>query len=623
MSQLKMYWFPGTPIKEYDLPEGYSISNYKNIQDRDAWVEICRNGLVGDGQDGYNGFAGSITARKDIDPEKDVFFLDHNGEHIATVTAFVHSDDNTGDVHMVSVRTDYRGKGLSKYLTMIALKHLSQYDIKLVHLTTDEWRKAAVTGYLKAGFRPVEYDIGMEERWAAVLEERNIDSIEMYYEDGTFYKNIVRTSKLKKVTFGVVGACRGSSMMQYCKLAENAELVAVCDNYLPVLEEKKKELGTEGITYYTDYDEFLKQDMDVVVLANFANEHAPFAIKAMKAGRHVFSEVLPCQNMKEAVELIEAVEETGRIYAYGENYCFMPAPKKMKEMYRDGLLGAFEYGEGEYVHNCEDGWHNWSQGDENHWRNTMSAFYYCTHSLGPLIHITGQRPVSVTGFETPFNFRMWRMGAKAGGMAIEMVTLESGAILKSLHGIGPSKNSVWYSIYGSKGRLESAREDDSSKDGARTLYANLDKYDGENNFCPKEISSDDDLTSKTEEFGHGGSDYYSMYHMVQRVRGNKNADIIDVYEAMDMYLPGHFAWLSALQGGIPMEIPNLRNKEEREKWRNDTRCTDPLHPEFEILPSCTNGNPQIPAENYERLREMREQGVAKNINIKMENKMNL
>lgn len=620
MSQLKMYWFPGTPIKEYELPEGYSISTYKNIKDRDAWVEICRNGLVGDGEEGYNGFAGAIASMVDIDPERDVFFLDHNGEHVATVTAFVYSEHNTGDVHMVSVRTDYRGKGLSKYLTMIALKHLSQYDIKFVQLTTDEWRKAAVTGYLNAGFRPVEYDIGMEERWADVLEERNIDSVEMYYEDGSFYKNIVRKSLLKKVKFGVLGAQRGTTMMQYCESSSNAELVAICDIFVPSLEEKKAQYGEEHISYYESYDEFLKHDMDVVVLANYANEHVPFAIKALKAGKHVLSEVLPCQNLKEAVELIETVEQTGLVYAYAENYCFMPAPKKMRELYRDGVLGTFEYGEGEYVHNCEDGWHRYTRGEENHWRNTMSAFYYCTHSLGPLIHITGQRPVSVTGFEMPFNDRMWRMGAKAGGMAVEMVTLESGAVLKSLHGVGPSKNSVWYSIYGSKGRMESAREDDFTRHGVRNLFVNCDKFDGQNRSKPEEVNPDDDLSSKTEVFGHGGSDFYTMYNMVQRVRGNKNADTVDVYEAMDMFLPGYFALLSALEGGIPKEIPNLRDKAEREKWRNDTRCTDPKNPDYEVIPSYSKGNPEIPKENYDRLRKMWQDGIQDNINIHMERK---
>ena len=84
---------------------------------------------------------------------------------------------------------------------------------------------------------------------------------------------------------------------------------------------------------------------------------------------------------------------------------------------------------------------------------------YCTHSVGPLLHITGLRPKTVTGFEGIYNERMARMGARAGHMALEIVRLENGALIKSIHGVGPSRNSVWYSIYGSKGRIESARED--------------------------------------------------------------------------------------------------------------------------------------------------------------------
>ena len=618
MAQLKMYWFPGTPIPELNLPQGYTVSNFSKASDRDAWVEICQNGLVGEGWHGYRSFGSDIAARKDLIPEEDTFFLDYNGEHIGTVTAYVHSEDNTGDVHMVAIRTDFRGKGLAKYLNIIALRHLSKKNIRFAHLTTDEWRKGAVKGYLSAGFLPVEYDIGMEERWAAVLEEYNIDSVDMVYEDGSFYKKICRKSKMTKVKFGVVGAGRGSTMMSYCKEYENAELVAICDSFEPALDEKKKEYGEEKIAYYTSFDEFLKCDMDVVVLANYANEHAPFAIKALNSGKNVLSEVLPCQNMKEAVELIEAVEKTGLIYAYAENYCFMPAPKRMKEMYNDGELGTFEYGEGEYVHNCEPGWHRYTRGEKDHWRNTMSAFYYCTHSLGPLIHITGQRPVSVTGFELPFNKRMQRMGAMAGPMAVEMVTLESGAVVKSLHGVGPSKNSIWYSIYGSKGRLESAREDDTTHGGVRTLYANLDEYDGQNTGKPCLEDTDDDLTCVSGGSGHGGSDFYVMYNMVQRVRGNKNADTVDVYEALDMFLPGYFGYLSVLDGGKPKEIPNLRDKAEREKWKNYTVCTDPKNPEYEVIDSYSKGNPEIPQKNYDRLKKLLESNVKDNLNIKME-----
>ena len=109
---------------------------------------------------------------------------------------------------------------------------------------------------------------------------------------------------MEKVKFGVLGVGRGSSMIKFCETAENAEVVAICDKWEEGLRRKKEELNDERITYYTEADEFLRHPgMDAVVLANYATEHAPFAIRAMKNGLHVFSEVLPCQTLAEAVEL--------------------------------------------------------------------------------------------------------------------------------------------------------------------------------------------------------------------------------------------------------------------------------------------------------------------------------
>ena len=50
--------------------------------------------------------------------------------------------------------------------------------------------------------------------------------------------------------------------------------------------------------------------MDAVVLANYATEHATYAIRCLNAGKHVLSEVLPSETMAQAVELIETVEKT-------------------------------------------------------------------------------------------------------------------------------------------------------------------------------------------------------------------------------------------------------------------------------------------------------------------------
>ncbi|MBQ8016298.1 MAG: GNAT family N-acetyltransferase, partial [Clostridia bacterium] len=597
-------------IADLELPEGYSIVNYKEcVEDKAAWVECCKNGLVGD-DTAPEFFDECVADVDDCVPEKDVFFLDYEGEHIGTIAAIYHPDEKEGQVHMVGIRTDFRGKGLGKYINNVAVKKLAAQGAEYMYLTTDEWRKGAVKSYLTAGFIPVEYDEGMKERWEWMLCELGVDSVDMVYEDRSFCRKLY---KAKTIKVGVVGVGRGRTMIEYCRHVKGAKTVAICDNYKILLDKAKKDYEGEGVEFYEDFDEFLNHDMDLVVLANFATEHAPFAVKALEKGFNVLSEVLPVQTMKEAVELIETVERTGKKYFYAENYCYMGAPRKMRELYREGELGEFEYGEGEYLHNCESIWHMITFGDPNHWRNNMHACYYCTHSIGPLIHITGLRPVKVTGFELPFNARMARMGAKAGHTGIEMITLENGAVLKSIHGVGPSRNSVWYSVYGSKGRLESAREDAWDYGSENVLYANLDKYEGENSNEPEMVSTRDTFSRLADNSGHGGSDFYVMHNVVEALRGVDTADVIDVYEAMDMFLPGMFAYRSVLQGGIPLDVPNLRNPEEREKWRNDTECTSPDVAGDMLVPSYSKGNPDVPDELYKDIEKKFNEEWAKKI----------
>ncbi len=401
----------------------------------------------------------------------------------------------------------------------------------------------------------------------------------------------------KKVRIGVLGGYRGESMIKYARTADNAELVAVCDYNVEVLEKQRKACG-DNVTYYDNFEDFLKHPMDAVVLANYANEHAPFAIRCLKAGLHVFSEVLPVQTMKEAVELIETVEETGKIYAYGENYCYMPGPYEMRRLYMQDKLGEFEYGEGEYVHNCEPIWPEITYGDPDHWRNNMYANFYCTHSIGPLIHITGLRPVKVTGFESKKNARKIRNGAKSGLFGMELIELENGGIIKSIHG-DLYKDSIWYSVYGALGRMETARED-TVENAVGKIYLNLDEYDAEYIGGHKsEYYPEREFDEIAKSYGHGNSDFYTMYNFVSKIQGSENADIIDVYEALDMFLPGMFAYRSVLNGGVPMDIPNLRNKQERDLWRNDTFCTDPNVAGDMLLPVFSKGNPKIDGSVYE------------------------
>ena len=408
---------------------------------------------------------------------------------------------------------------------------------------------------------------------------------------------------MKKIKIGVFGVYRGSSMINTFRFTGMAEIVALCDKWKDALERQKEIINDDSITYYDDFDEFIKHDMDAVVLANYATEHAKFAIKAMKAGKHVYSEVLPCQTMQEAVNLIEAVEQTGKIYCYGENFCYLPCTMEMKKLYQNGTIGEFEYGEGEYVHDCFPYWQSITYGNENHWRNNMYSTFYCTHAIGPIVHSTGLRPVSVVGIEGTKNTRNLLVGAKGGQFGMVLITFENGGIMKALISCFLKGSSIWYSLYGSKATIESEREIEGSRGVAGV---NLSLKEGEHK-CYKV-----DLDENLLQFGHYGSDYHCLSNFIDRLKGNVNADVIDVYEALDMFLPGMFAYRSILNGGVKMAVPNLRNKAERDKYRFDTACVDPAIAKDQLLPTCSLGTPEINNAVYQSAKENWQEEFKKN-----------
>ena len=94
-----------------------------------------------------------------------------------------------------------------------------------------------------------------------------------------------------------------------------------------------------------------------------------------------------------------------------------------------------------------------------------------------------------------------------------------------------------------------------------------------------------------------------MYFFVEKILGNPDADIIDVYEALDMFLPGLFGYFSILDGSAPKQIPNLRDPAQRDAWRNNTACVDPKAAGDQLLPTNINGTPEIDPAVYDIVKQ--------------------
>jgi len=303
--------------------------------------------------------------------------------------------------------------------------------------------------------------------------------------------------------------------------------------------------------------------------------------------------------------LIEAVEESGKVYAYAENYCYMTGPFEMWRRYANGDIGEVQYAEGEYVHDCSSIWPQITYGERSHWRNRSYSTFYCTHSLGPIITVTGRRPVQVVGFETNTNTKRGSMDVslKGGSGGIELVTLDNGAVAKSIHGgLKREPGSINYEIYGTNGMMETHRWDGSTL----AVYTEGEKLcRGELNHYKPVPFITSDLAKKTA--GHGGSDFYTTHFFIEKILGAPDGRkySIDVYSAVDMGICGILAYRSILNGNIPIKVPNLRVKEERGAYRNDHACTNPEIAGGQLLPVSPYFDYEaIPDEEFEKCRQL-------------------
>lgn len=369
----------------------------------------------------------------------------------------------------------------------------------------------------------------------------------------------------KPIRVGVVGVGRGEMFMLQAPAA-GMQLVAICDTWKDRLREAGKK---HGVATYTEYDKFLAHDLDAVVLANYFHEHAPFAIKALKAGKHVMSECAACSTLAEGVALCRAVEKTGKIYMFAENYPFTAFNLDLARLYRAGEIGRVLYGEGEYNHPMSFESHQAIAPGLRHWRNNLPATYYCTHALAPLMAITDTMPTRVNGLSVSLpkdshTLRLWKQQDVAG---IILATMDNGAVFKLIQ-TGMPGHSIFYRLHGEDGLIETGRGPGYWGPGnIRIVHDEWDLKKGqvpESSYYPQFP----DWAQGALKAGHGGGDWFTNHYFAQAIRTGKQP-YLNVYRGVAMSVVGILAWKSVLDNGNGYEVPDFQKESSRRKWEND------------------------------------------------------
>ena len=146
----------------------------------------------------------------------------------------------------------------------------------------------------------------------------------------------------KILSAGLVGC--GQISNAHCsgfERASNANLAMVMD----VDEVAARELGEKyHIPYTTSLDKILsRDDIDIISVATPHYLHAPIAIRAAEAGKHVMVEKPICTTMEDADNVIQACEDNGVKLTVWFPSRYSGAAHKVKELLRQGVIGRIMY----------------------------------------------------------------------------------------------------------------------------------------------------------------------------------------------------------------------------------------------------------------------------------------
>lgn len=154
------------------------------------------------------------------------------------------------------------------------------------------------------------------------------------------------TPPSEKILMGGIGiGRRGSYDLRMFMREDDLRFLANCDPQKSRREEVKKLVDNRynnmDCELYADIDEFLAErtDLDAVLIATGDRWHALASIKAMRAGKDVYTEKPSCMTIQEGQEVVKTAKRYGRVYQTGTQRLSEANFTYINELLKTGRLG--------------------------------------------------------------------------------------------------------------------------------------------------------------------------------------------------------------------------------------------------------------------------------------------
>ena len=134
------------------------------------------------------------------------------------------------------------------------------------------------------------------------------------------------------------GGISNRHMIPYLERPDRVQLTAVCDIVEPLAQEYAKKAGVDEI--YLDFEEMLqKADIDAVDICTGHSSHAPLAIAAANAGKHVIVEKAMAHTLQGCKDMIAAADKAGVTLMVAQHLRYSPESRAVKRFIDEGNLG--------------------------------------------------------------------------------------------------------------------------------------------------------------------------------------------------------------------------------------------------------------------------------------------
>lgn len=181
----------------------------------------------------------------------------------------------------------------------------------------------------------------------------------------------------KKVRIAIVGLGFGAEFIPIFQAHPDAEMYAICRRNKAELDKCGDRFGIQA--RYTSYEDLLKDpNVDAVHINSPIPDHAPQAIAALKAGKHVACTVPMGTSIDECRQIVELQRQTGKVYMMMETVVYAREYLFARELYDKGELGRIQFLRGSHQQDM-DGWPDYWPG--------LPPMWYATHCVSPCLAI--------------------------------------------------------------------------------------------------------------------------------------------------------------------------------------------------------------------------------------------